>query len=264
MFVFLSKLLPLFVYPLGLASILLIVALCVKRRSRWLKPIIAAALAILWLGGNRWISTSLMRSLEWQYLPLETLPEAEIIVVLGGATDAAQYPRKMVELNSAADRILYASWLYHQGVATKLLLSGGYIPWLGEKEGSYAENMASILVRLGVPESAILLETQSLNTYENALYCKEILAANDINQIVLVTSAQHMPRALASFEKQGLEVIPAPTDYAITQANVDQLWEPSFTSQVFNLLPSAGNLSATTTALKEYIGIVIYKFRGWI
>lgn len=264
MFVFLSKFLPVFVYPLGLTWIFLLVALLARRSSRWQKTSLGVAFALLWIGGNGWVSTSLVRSLEWQYLPPEELPSAEVIVVLGGGTDSLQYPRELVELNDAADRMVYASWLYHQGAAPKLLLTGGYIPWMGEVDGSPAENMASVLTLLGVPPEAFILETRSLNTYENALYSKEILDSMGVNRIILVTSAQHMPRSVGLFEKQGLEVIPAPTDFSVTQSSWDRLWEPNLITQVFNFFPSVNSLSATTSAMKEYIGIMVYKMRGWI
>ena len=91
---------------------------------------------------------------------------------------------------------------------------------------------------LNVPEDALWYETKSLNTYENALHTRQILDKNGISHIVLVTSAVHMPRALALFEKQGFSVIPAPTDYNVTQADWDRLWEPNLTTQLFNILPN--------------------------
>jgi len=264
MFVYLSKLLPIFIYPLGLVWLFLLIAAFLKRKSRWVKVGVTAALAVLWVGGNSWFSTSLVRSLEWQYLPSKDLPSGDIIVVLGGGTSSIQYPREIVELNDAGDRGLYASWLYHQGVAPKLLLTGGYIPWMGNNTGSPAENMAVILEMLGVPEEDLILENESLNTYENAVNSKEILNSLGIGRIILVTSAQHMPRSVGLFEKQGLEVVPAPTDYAVTQASWEHLWEPSLKTQIFNFLPGVDSLSATTSAMKEYIGIMIYRLRGWM
>ena len=131
MILFLSKLLPLFVYPLGLACIILLITLFLKTGTKWKEISIAVAFALLWLGGNRWVSVSLRRSLEWQYVPPDLLPVVDVIVVLGGGTESAQFPRPIVELNSAGDRMLYAGWLYHQGVAPKLLLSGDISPGWG-------------------------------------------------------------------------------------------------------------------------------------
>jgi uncharacterized SAM-binding protein YcdF (DUF218 family) len=264
MILFLSKLIPIYIYPLGLACTILLITFFLKAGTRWIKTGILVAFALLWLGGNRWVSLGLKRSLEWQYFPPEELPVADAIVVLGGGTEAVQYPRPIVELNSAGDRVLYAGWLYHQGVAPNILLSGGVISWTGETTSTPAEEMSVILEMLDVPVEALWLESESRNTYENALRSKEILARRGIDRIVLVTSATHMPRAVGLFEKQELIVIPAPTDYTVDQANWDQLWVPNVWVQLLNFLPSANNLSGTTAALKEYIGIIVSRLSGWL
>jgi len=264
MFIFLSKFIPQFIYPVGLVFIILLAGLVFHRKPNWLKTAAILSLVILWLGGNSWVSKSLVRSLEWQYLPPAELPQAEVIVVLSGGTESALYPRQISELNGAGDRVLYAAWLYHHGVAPKLLLTGGYIPWRGGRAASPAAEMADILGMLDVPEDALWLEHESLNTYENALFSKEILEREGIDRIVLVTSASHMKRSVALFEHQGFKVIPAPADYSLTQAGWEKLWEPNLKIQIFNILPSAGNLENTTNILKEYIGIWVYDLRGWL
>jgi uncharacterized SAM-binding protein YcdF (DUF218 family) len=197
---------------------------------------------------------------------MEEIPAVEAIVVLGGATQPAEYPRPIVELNGAADRVIYAAWLYHQGHADSLLLSGGRIPWQSPAQldlETPAEEMALIMKMLGVPEAAIRLEKESRNTYENALFSKRLLEKQDIERIILVTSAMHMPRALRLFEAQGLEVVPAPVDYRVVQSdwvNKEGISLPQF---ILRLLPGADNLSLTTSAMKEYIGMLYYTLRGW-
>jgi uncharacterized SAM-binding protein YcdF (DUF218 family) len=263
MTVFLSKFLPLFLYPLGLSCVTLLIALSIRRESKGIKIFILISIALLWLSSNQWVSTSLRRSLEWQYIPPEILPSADVIVVLGGGSESAISPRQIVEINGAGDRMLYAAWLYHRGVASKLLLTGSYLPWDTQKTNSQAYEMGVVLQLLGVPEEDLWLETESLNTYENALKCADLLNREGIDRIVLVTSAVHMPRAVLSFEKQGLSVIPAPTDYTVAQDTWDRLWEPNLQVQLLNLLPNASDLSITTATLKEYLGILVYKLRGW-
>jgi len=145
-----------------------------------------------------------------------------------------------------------------------LLITGGNISWMGSGSLTPAEEMASILMMLRVPQDVVWLETKSRNTYENALYSQEILAQKGIKRIILVTSAQHMPRSVGLFEKQGLEVIPAPTDYSVTERGWTHLWEPDLITQVFNLLPKVGNLAATTSVMKEYFAILIYRMTGGI
>ena len=261
MLIFLSKFLPLLVYPLGLACLLLLVALIFRRRPVWQRYLFLTALLLLWLGGDHWVALALARSLEWQNLPPATLPKADVIVVLGGGTETALYPRQGVEINSAGDRMLYAARLYKQGAANHILLSGGTIDWQATDSSSPAADMAEIMLQLGVPKDALWLENRSLNTYENAFYAREFLQTKSIRRVILVTSAMHMPRARALFEHQGLEVIPAPADFTVTQAEWDDLFAFNIPNQVINFFPNASSLSLTTNVLKEYFGILVSALR---
>lgn len=263
MFLFLSKLLPLFIYPLGLSCLLLLVALwfC-YRRSRWTFIPVLLAFIVLMTAGNVRVSNSLITSLERQYLPSENLPTAEAIVVLGGATRNNESPRIMPDMSDRGDRLLYAVKLYQDGAAPLILLTGGRIQWFGG-ESSEAESMATIMEVMGVPRDAILLESRSLNTYENAVYTKEILERRNINRILLVTSAVHMPRSLAIFQKQGVDAIPAPTDFLVSDRNFIAS-SLSKESRILSLFPDTESLDRTTQVIKEYIGTFIYRLRGWL
>lgn len=263
MFLFLSKLLTLFLYPLGLAFVLLVVALVMSwRRSRWVPLPVVLALIVLLLGSNSWVANSLVRSLEWQHIPVGKLPTADAIVLLGGATKSAFPPRPAVDLSEEGDRVLYAAQLYREGKAPVVIASGGRIDWRG---GGLAESsdMADIIVSLGVPNAAILQDSKSLNTYQNAVNVRQIMQERGIRRVLLVTSAMHMPRSLRIFQRQGIEAIPAPTDFLITQQEIN---EPSSSPQatLLNLVPDADRLQNTTRALKEYIGTVVYHLRGWL
>ncbi len=263
MFVFLSKLLPLFAYPVGFSSLLLLLAVIFNRRRRLRNGLTIAALGILWLFGNRWVDLALTRSLEWQYLPSPGAPQAEAIVVLGGGTYPAQYPRPTTEMSGAGDRVYYAAYLYREGRAPYVLLSGGTIEWMGNTESTPAAEMAEIITFMGVPQSALWLEDTSQNTHEDAVFSAQMLKEKGVHRILLVTSAIHMPRALAVFKKQGLEVIPAPTDFKVTQAAWDGLLYGSLESKIINLFPDASDLGSVTNALKEYIGLWVYRWMGW-
>jgi len=264
MFIFLSKLLPLFVYPLGLACLLLLLALTIRHRHKLRTGLIIASIFILWLSSTTGFSNLLARSLEYRYPSQEDYPIVDVAVVLGGGTEPAVLPRPSVEVNSAGDRVLYAAQLYREGKAGKLLLSGGEISWLNEGSTTPAEDMADLLEFIGVPQEALVLETESKNTYENALYSAEILNTMEVDRILMVTSALHMPRAVALFEKQGLEVIPVPVDYNITE----DASAPDGTSRLqlkfMDIIPQSGNLSLTTNALKEYLGYFVYNLQGWL
>lgn len=261
MSVFISKLLPLLVYPLGLVCIFIILAL-VLRAEKPRRLALAVALLILWIGGNRWVAAELARSLEWQYLPPAEIPEAPVIVLLGGGTAPVEYPRQMVEINSGGDRLLYAARLYRQGKAPHILVTGGMLDW-SQRSTTPADEMAELLMFLGVPEQAIWLEPNSRNTYENALYSAQLLRQKGIERILLVTSASHMPRAVRLFEAQGLQVVPAPTDFTVTALGGDEETYGDWRSLVLGIFPTVDNLSLTTRILKEYFGIFVYQVRGW-
>ena len=108
-----------------------------------------------------------------------TQQSAEAIVVLGGGTETMQPPRTAVEMNGAGDRMIHAADLYHQKKAPIILLSGGNIAWMESLENSPANDMQQILLRLGVPEEDMLLQTKSQNTHEDAVYSAEMLKAKE-------------------------------------------------------------------------------------
>jgi uncharacterized SAM-binding protein YcdF (DUF218 family) len=256
---------PLFLYPVGVISLLLAIALILHRHPRWMKGLVISALVILLVSSNRVVSTSLVRSLEWQYFPPNPIPTADVIVVLGGGTDSAQPPRSMVEVNGAGDRVLYALALYKKGIAPHLLLSGGTIDWLESRSSTPASEMADLLQLMGVPAEALWLQPRSQNTAEDATFSAQMIHEKFPNspapRVLLVTSAAHMPRSVLLFRQAGIEVIPAPTDYSVTEASWNELFRPDFQGQLVGLLPSAGNISAVTNVLKEYIGITVARLR---
>ncbi|MBE9250007.1 YdcF family protein [Dolichospermum sp. LEGE 00240] len=263
MFLYLSKIIPLFFYPLGLASVSLIAALITLRKHPRIATIaISLSLALLLVCSNTWVAKSLVRSLEWQNTPTAQIPNAEAIVVLGGATRSPTWPRVMADLNEAGDRVIYAAQLYFQKKAPIIILSGGRIDWRGSGSPESAD-MATILTSIGVPAEAIIQEPDSLNTHENAVNVRKILEARQIKKVLLITSAIHTPRSLKIFQRQGINVIPAPTDFLVSQGELQELTNTP-KAAILNLLPDADNLDQFTSALKEYIGTFIYSLRGWL
>ncbi|MEN9871467.1 MAG: hypothetical protein RLZZ171_2459, partial [Cyanobacteriota bacterium] len=163
MFLFISKLLPLFIYPLGLSCLLILYALWLSyRRSRKAYLPILLALIILAIAGNIQVGNHLIASLERKYLPLATPPQVDAIVILGGGTRNNESPRIMPDLSDRGDRLLYGAKLYQDGAASKIVLSGGRIQWYGG-ESSEAESMATILELFGIPRADMILESRSLN-----------------------------------------------------------------------------------------------------
>lgn len=265
MFLFLSKLLPLLIYPLGLTCLLMLAALIwlwkFPRRSLFA---IAAALLILFSSSNTLLAARFVQTLEWRYLPPDPVPAAEAIVVLGGSTYTQSPPRPWVEVSEAGDRVLYGAKLYQDGAAPLIVFSGGRIVWEGSGNSpSEAEDMAEIAMAMGIPERNIVREDESLNTYQNAVNTAKILQQRQIDTILLVTSALHMPRSVAIFEKQGFNVTPAPTDYWVSQKFLDDMRGISVGTLLY-ILPDSTALDFFTKALKEYIGLAVYRLRGWL
>ncbi len=188
----------------------------------------------------------------YPYQTPESVELADYIVVLGGNTQANRsnwfepYNRA-----TATDRIDRAAALYFAGRAPKILVTGGAY----EGRVSEAQGMAKVLRQKGVPDQAIVLEKESRNTYENALFTERLLKNLPHSKLLLVTSALHMPRALATFQRLNMPAIPAgvapqivpPDDYIL------DLW-----------LPHTRSLEASRTILKEYFGLLGYWIRGWI
>ncbi len=264
MFIFLSKFLPLFVYPIGLVCLLILAALIFSKHRKLAKFFLIVAFLVIFIGGNRYLANALARPLEWKYESLGSVQNVDVIVVLGGATEPLIDPRPMTEINGAGDRILYAAKLYQEHPDARILLSGGDIDFLDQSSSSPAEDMREILKLMNVPEEALILQNQSQNTYEDALFSCQIIQEKDFQNVVLVTSASHMPRSMLLFEKQGCSVTPAPIDYSITEISWQKTWHPNFEEFMINLVPSYTNLASVTKSLKEYLGMFVYHLKGWL
>jgi uncharacterized SAM-binding protein YcdF (DUF218 family) len=254
--VILSKLLPAFIYPVGLLALLLIAAILLYKKRRAQMTLLVAALVLLFVAGNRWTAYSLVRSLERRNLPVGGLPDADAIVVLGGGTELVSPPRPFQEINGAGDRVIYAARLYLEGKAPVILATGGRIAWYGPAASTPASEMQTLLEFMGVPPNAILLEDQSQNTAENASLSAPLLRAHNAQKILLVTSAMHMPRASALFAAQGFEIFPAPTDFIVADQDWDILRQGGLAGNFLDLFPSGSSLNLTTNALKESLGLL--------
>lgn len=264
MFIFLSKFAPLLIYPLGLACLLLLVTLLFHKKSRLSFWLVTASFLILFLASNKYVAYSFARTLEWKNLPQQELPNADVIIVLGGATEPQTAPRPTVELNGAADRLFYGAELYHEDKAPLILLSGGDIEFLSMGEQSPAQDMAEIMQLLGVPAEDLILQGESQNTHEDAVYsCKKMKELN-LKTGILVTSATHMERSIRLFAKEGCPVTAAPADFYVTETAWERLWHPNVEEFLINLIPSYSNLGLTTKTMKEYFGQWVYGLRGWL
>lgn len=238
-----------------LALLVLVVLWMLTRRSLLLVAVVAVV-AVLWLLATPFVSRGLQSPLESRAAtgPVTALPQADVIVVLGGALSPPSSPRGDANLSAAADRLVHATRLYERGKAPLILISGGHAG-AGGRMDAESVHAAALLSDWGVPESAILTETESTTTYENAVYSKRLLERHRLDRVLLVTSALHMPRALATFRSAGIDAVPSATDFATLTAPA---------SGLENWIAEPAALEGTTRALKEYLGWLFYRRRGWI
>lgn len=253
-----GKLLTPLISPLGLALLLWLIGTGLSWRGwrAWGRGCRVAGCLLLIVLGCPLVGERLLHSLEAEY-PLTLAadsPSAEAIVVLGGFTQPPIYPRLSIDVDEGFDRLLHGMRLWRAGKAPLLVFSGGNIPYLSGSQMTEAASLCSLALEYGIDPQAVLLEEVSRNTYENALFTTQILRQRGLNRVLLVTSASHMPRAVAVFRRQGLEIIPSPTDVQVVPR--------PFT--LLQLLPGMDALAYSTTAIKEQVGMWTYWLRGWI
>jgi uncharacterized SAM-binding protein YcdF (DUF218 family) len=199
------------------------------------------------------IGPAMLLALEERFPRPAQLPDRiDGILLLGGAVDPTlSLSFGETVFNSAVARVLGAVSLARRHPEAKLVLvsgEGGFFPV------GYSEARATLgfVVDEGIAPARILLEEKSRSTHENAVYTKELFRPAPSETWVLVTSAYHMPRAVASFRGAGWSVIPYPVDFKVdprTGLNPN-----------FNLLDG---LTASTLAGKEWTGLVGYRVMGW-
>lgn len=253
---FLSNFFYRLLYPPNLSLLILaiaFVAMFLKLRVFSLTLIgVAMVWVILWSLPITTLITGGFLENRYKSLTAKDYPIADAIVVLGGHVQGNRsnwftpYDKKTVRSREAL-----AAELYRTHRAPVIVLSGGAL------EGPIGDtnNMARSLIQNGIPEQAILLETRSQNTFENALLTQKTLSNLEKKRILLVTSALHMPRSMAAFEKQPIEVTAAPLPKQITVPHIRPLniWQPD------NL-----TLEASRSILKEYLGLFVYWLRDWV
>ncbi|MBD9649540.1 YdcF family protein [Ensifer sp. ENS09] len=174
------------------------------------------------------------------------------IIVLGGAFEnEVMASRGGTELNQAADRFIETASLAKRYPEARILVSGGDGSISGAYEGDALASKAFFDI-FGIAADRVIREEDSRTTFENARYTKDLLAANGLSQCALVTSAYHMPRSVGLFRANDIDVLPWPTDYR-TSGKV---------RLGFDFTQPSLNAQLTTTAAKEWTGLVAYYLLG--
>jgi uncharacterized SAM-binding protein YcdF (DUF218 family) len=257
LYIYLSKILPFFVMPLGVFFMLALLALLFirKKRRRYAAVTLIAAVSVMWVSSTPIAAKWLYGRIESIHppVPLVGVPESDCIILLGGVVQPPEPPRVDMEFNNSIDRVHKAAELFAAGKAPYLIVTGGNQPW-SRSSRSEAELIRELLVDWGVPEEAIRLEASSRNTRENAMYTRNVVDSIHCEEALLVTSAAHMPRSLAAFSAAGISVIPVSTDVRVAHTNKLTLMD---------FLPSAHALEMSSRAIRELVGQWVYEMKGW-
>jgi uncharacterized SAM-binding protein YcdF (DUF218 family) len=253
MFFFLSKILTFIINPLVWIFILLIISWRTKSETRKRRTFIGA-LIILYLSCNSFVVDECMRALEYTSPDLQKTEKFDYAVVLGGMI--SYDPRQdKPQFSRGSDRILQTLSLLKSKQVKRIIISGGSgsIEFPDQKE---SDILKKYLLGIGIPDSSIIVENQSRNTRENALYTKKITDSLKVNSKVLfVTSSFHMRRALGCFNKAGLTNLrPWPADRysGLRKFGIDHCFIPNPEAmQTFYLF------------IHELVGLITYKIAGY-
>lgn len=240
----------------------------------YLQPLTTLCLVLLALGiwrlwrrrraGLAWGTLVLLFLLTWPPVdwllsrPLEAgyrvraLPDrpAEAIVVLSSAVDPPKRQRPYaVPDQDTYRRSEFAAWLYRSWRPVPIYATGGsHIAHVAP----VAVYMRELLVRAGVPPGRIVTEERARSTHESAVNTAAMLRAGGIRSIALVTDAQSMRRAEACFRRQGLDVVPAPSEFRELGWALD------------DVLPNWQSLERNERTLHELGGLAWYAISGRI
>ena len=244
--IYLHKVLPLLASPLFLVVILVLWGSLYRSRRAGL-----AAVGILIVCSLPVLSNKLISYLERDYslVPPASAKTADAIVVLSGMVRTIDGANGLeYEWGEASDRIFAGIDLIKENKAPALVLTGGKLPWsVGKPEGEYLRDIAE---KLGISSDVILLTENVQNTDQEAKAVTKLLN-KEVPNIILVTSAFHMPRAQKVFEAAGIVVSPFPVDF-LSGAEKTTL---------MHFIPSAEAFSDTSFFVREVIGRLYYKLK---
>jgi uncharacterized SAM-binding protein YcdF (DUF218 family) len=258
MFFILSKTVTVLLLP---SSIILLVgligmALMATGRRRAGIRFMLASIVLLLIGGVSPLGAYLTHVLEarfpqWEKTggPARGAPDG--IVVLGGGISSV-LSRQIGSGVVSADggRIVALAHLARLYPEARIIYSGGDASLAGNKPPE-TDYVGSLLDDFGLARTRVALETRSRNTAENAAFASEIARPKPGERWLLVTSAQHMPRAVGSFRAVGFDVEAYPA-----------AWRTDPRLSLWPSLAVGHNLDRLDSAAREWLGLVVYRLSG--
>ena len=249
-------------HSFGLAWLGLTVGLLFLWRSRSMVKAAWWSLLAIWsvttFTGWTCFPERLLASLErpWAGRMLTDLPKADAVLFLGGGAKGSRGELIGLDLMNASDRITTAIELVRMGKAP-VLVAGGTTRPSTEKHPSEGEATEKWIKNWQLTSVPIYQLGVCANTHDEALSMKKLVDQHGWKSVLLVTSASHMERAVGTFAKQGISVIPVPCAFN-TGVNVrDQVTE-------WISPPDGQKVDFVSGWLYEKLGYLSYWLRGWI
>ena len=241
--IYLHKILPFIISPLGFVIILLIASMFCRQRL-----IVFISLLILLISSNTYVGNYLFSTLEKPYIPISinSINKSDAVVVLSGMINQVGKEKNLKYEWSDPDRFFAGIKLIKKNKSNLLIFTAGKLPWTKKwkPEGEILKDKA---IEFGIDKNKILVSAEVKNTYDESLKVFQLIPRG--SSIILVTSAFHMERSKFLFEKQEFKVYPFPVDLKIPNNNLT----------ILNIIPSLGAMSKTSLFIRESIGRLYYK-----
>jgi uncharacterized SAM-binding protein YcdF (DUF218 family) len=249
-FFVLSKTVGLLSKPLAWLIVLMLISVF-WRKPKLKKISLIASLVILLVFTNPLFVNFALKLWEPAPVAVETLPTYDVGILLGGFSRHLPVSDN-IQLTEAGDRLWQTVSLYQQGKIRKILITGGN----REDVKPDAEAVRDALVAMGIPDSVLLIETKSRNTYENAIFSAKLIAESHPDATcVLITSALHIKRSLGCFRKAGLTPDIFPADN-ITR--YDKVYWAKW------ICPDSDAFFKWDRIINEWVGMAVYRIMGYL
>ena len=244
--IYLHKLLPLFLMPIMVVILLIVIGLYKKRNS-----FIYLAIALLYTLSTPIFSDAFFKLVESDQHRkcITSIEQADAIVVLSGMLSIHEIDGEEYIDWGDPDRFFGGIELMKAGKAPNLIFTGAKMPW-GKSSRTEGAVLTDYAIQYGIPSNQIFVSGLVTNTADEAAAVKKMALGNNI---ILVTSAFHMPRAQMLFKSEGFKVIPYPVDFKL-------LTDHSLT--IMDYLPNAHSLAKTELGMRELIGRLFYRIKS--
>jgi len=244
MSLYLHKILPIILLPSGFIIVLILAGL-LKRRLL----LIWAGLILFYLFATPVVSDTIFNYVEKGQIrkELKNIPNADAIVVLGGMFNYVKTETGGLNEWGDPDRFFGGIELFKAGKANQIIFTGAKMPWADKDQETEGETLKKYTIEMGVPDTAIKVSGLVTTTEDESKEVRKLLLSS--NNIILVTSAYHMPRSKSLFEKQGFNVTSYPVDSKVSVEG----------RTILDYLPHAENFRNSETAIREVFGRLFYR-----